>query len=206
LSALPPALQRHAVRLAVAGVLGDVRGLSDRHVRAIVRANDGPTGARLDLPRGLRLEVRRDALALSAAPPSPMVTLPDGETLLPAPGSATFGPWRFQAELLAHRPRDLSSLDGRHAVLLDADACGDQLWLRRRRPGDRFHPLGLARPKKLQDFFVDAHVPREERDAVPLLCAGRGIAWVVGQRPAEWAKVTPATRRVLRVRARLADA
>jgi len=90
--------------------------------------------------------------------------------------------------------------DGR-TVVLDADACGERLWLRRRRPGDRFQPLGLARPKKLQDFFVDSHVPRAERDAVPLVCSERGIAWVVGQRPAEWAKVTPETRRLLCVRA-----
>jgi tRNA(Ile)-lysidine synthase len=74
--------------------------------------------------------------------------------------------------------------------------------VRRRRPGDRFQPLGLGRPKKLQDFFVDAHVPREERDRVPLVEGDRGIAWVAGQRPAEWAKVTPKTERVLRIRVR----
>ncbi len=86
--------------------------------------------------------------------------------------------------------------------MLDADACGGALRLRRRRPGDRFQPLGLSQPKKLQDFFVDAHVPRATRDAVPLVCSRRGIVWIVGQRPAEWAKVTPATRRVLRLRAK----
>jgi tRNA(Ile)-lysidine synthase len=89
---------------------------------------------------------------------------------------------------------------------LDAAACGSRLSVRRRLPADRFHPLGLAGPKKLQDFFVDAHVPRAERDAVPLVCAARGIAWIAGQRPAEWAKVTPATKRVLRLSAALAHA
>ena len=205
LSGLPAALRRHAVRLAAGRLLGDIRGLTDRHVRAVLRASDGPAGARLDLPRRLRLEVRRDALVLSTAPAEHIAPLPNEETPLPARGSARFGPWRFQVELLAQPPNDPSSLDGRYAAFLDADACGNRLWLRRRRPGDRFHPLGLARPKKLQDFFVDAHVPREERDAVPLLCAERGIAWVVGQRPAEWAKVTPASRLALRVRARRAD-
>jgi tRNA(Ile)-lysidine synthase len=39
--------------------------------------------------------------------------------------------------------------------------------------------------KKLQDFFVDAKVPRVERDRIPLLLAGQRIAWVVGQRVAE---------------------
>ena len=201
LRSLPPALQRHAVRLATVRLLGDARGLSDRHVRAVLRANDGPTGARLDLPRGLRAEVTRDTLALATAAPLRVEALPDGEMALPAPGVARFGPWRFQAKLLARPPRDLASASDPYISFLDADACGERLSLRRRRPGDRFQPLGLSRPKKLQDFFVDAHIPRAERDAVPLLCAERGIAWVVGQRPAEWAKVTAATRRVLRLRA-----
>jgi tRNA(Ile)-lysidine synthase len=46
-------------------------------------------------------------------------------------------------------------------------------------------------PKKLQDFFVDEHVPRVERDRVPLFECERGIAWVGGLRIAEWAKPRP---------------
>lgn len=202
LAALPPALQRHAVRLAVAsarGGLGDARGLSERHLRAVLRAAAGPTGARLELPQGLRLEVGRGEVVLSTRPPASPAALPDGEVALPVPGSARFGPWRLQVELPGRKPAQPSFHGDPCQAQLDADACGRQLWLRRRRPGDRFHPLGLPQPKKLQDFFVDAHVPRAQRDAVPLLCGERGIAWVVGQRPAEWAKVTAATRRVLRL-------
>ena len=201
LAAQPIALQRHAVRLAAARLLGDARGLSDRHVRAVLRANAGPTGAKLDLARGLRAEVTRNTIVLTTRPPRPVGALPEREVVLPVPGTIRFGTWRLQAQLLKRRPTDLSSLSDPRTAFLDADACGARLWLRRRRPGDRFQPLGLPRPKKLQDFFVDAHVPRAERDAVPLLCGEQGIAWVVGQRPAEWAKVTAATRRVLRLRA-----
>ena len=201
LGQLPPALQRHAVRLAVSHVAGSAQGLSDRHVRAVLRANSGPTGNQLDLPRGLLVEVRRDAIVFSTNPLDGETPLPADETALPVPGEARFGPWRFQADLLEGPPADLTAAGDRHTALLNAAVCGDRLWLRRRRRGDRFHPLGLAQPKKLQDFFVDAHVPRAERDAVPLVCSDRGIAWVVGQRPAEWAKITAGTRRTLRLRA-----
>lgn len=201
LAALAPALRGHAVRLAVGRLLGDVRGLGERHVRALLRASEGRTGAQLQLPRGLRAEVTRDTLVLSTAPPETPLALPEGEEALPVPGSARLGPWRVRARLLRRAPPDLKAAAGRTTVVLDADACGGALWLRRRRPGDRFQPLGLSQPKKLQDFFVDAHVPRAERDAVLLVCSGRGIAWVVGQRPADWAKVTVATRRLLRLRA-----
>lgn len=199
LAELPPALQRHAARLAFARARGDARGLGERHVAALLAASRGRTGSRLDLPGGLRAEVTREAIVLALASVERPPPLPAGAVALPVPGAARIGCWQVRAELLARPPSDLSSAPDE--VLLDADACGDRLWLRRRRPGDRFQPLGLRRPKKLQDFLVDAHVPRTQRDALPLLCGERGIAWVVGQRPAEWAKVTARTRRALRVRA-----
>jgi tRNA(Ile)-lysidine synthetase-like protein len=49
-----------------------------------------------------------------------------------------------------------------------------------RRPGLRMRPAGGAGTRKLQDIFVDAKVPREERDAWPLVFAGERLAWVPG--------------------------
>jgi tRNA(Ile)-lysidine synthase len=195
---LPEALRAHTVRLAFARLLGDARGLSERHVRAVMRAAAGPGGAQLDLPRGLRVAVERSAIILATRPVPALPALPARQVALPVPGAARLGPWTVRAEII-RRPRSLRSAN-RRAALLDPDACG-RLWLRRRRPGDRFHPLGLARPKKLQDFLIDARVPRTERDAIPLACSERGIVWVVGQRPAEWAKVRASTRKALRLRA-----
>jgi tRNA(Ile)-lysidine synthase len=198
LAALPEALRRHAVRLAVARLLGDARNLSDRHVKAVLRAAEGPTGARLDLARGLSVEVRRATVIISTEQEAPQ-PLPANEAALPVPGSVSFGPWRVEAKLLRRAPGRLP--DDALTAYLDADACGASLSIRKRHPGDRFQPLGLQGAKKLQDFLVDAHVARSERDAVPLVCTERGVAWVVGLRPAEWAKLTPNTRRVLRLRA-----
>ncbi len=201
LAQLPPALQRHAVRLAASRVLNSAQDLADRHVQAVLRANSGRTGAQLNLPRGLRVEVRREAIVLTTTPSEAPTPLPEDEVALSVPGEARFGRWHLQAELLGQAPADPSADCTAYTAVLDAAACGNRLWLRRRRRGDRFQPLGLGQPKKLQDFFVDTHVPRAERDAVPLVCGKQGIVWVVGQRPAEWAKITPATRRTLRLRA-----
>jgi tRNA(Ile)-lysidine synthetase-like protein len=49
-----------------------------------------------------------------------------------------------------------------------------------RRPGLRLRPLGGRGTRKLQDIFVDARVPREERDSWPLVFAGDALAWVPG--------------------------
>lgn len=193
---LPPSLRRHAVRLAVRQLLGDARNLSDRHVRAVVRAAAGPSGARLDLPRGVRAKVERTTVLLSVDATDPAV-LPARGVALAIPGSTKFGTWTITAKMLSRRPPSLGASDGRLAVL-DADVCAG-LRVRRCRPGDRFQPLGMKGVKKLQDYFVDEHVPRETRPSLPVVTAKKGIAWIATQRPAEWAKVTPQTKRYLRL-------
>jgi tRNA(Ile)-lysidine synthase len=66
-------------------------------------------------------------------------------------GRVTFGPWRIE-----------SSQPG--------------LVVRTRRPGDRL----AGRRRKVQDVFVDAKVPRQERDAWPLVVSGEGVVAVPG--------------------------
>ena len=83
---------------------------------------------------------------------------------------------------------------------LDLVAVNADLWVRSLERGDRFHPLGMAQEKRLQDFMVDARIPRPRRDEVPLVCCSRGIVWVVGWRIAHWARVTEATQQVLHLR------
>jgi tRNA(Ile)-lysidine synthase len=126
--------------------------------------------------------------------------LPGRTARLAVPGSVRLGEWRFDTQAVAPPRRSQLGRNGSE-VYLDIEACGKQLSVRRRKNGDRFQPLGMTREKKLQDFFVDAHVPRGDRDATPLVCANGRIAWVVGHRAAEWAKVRPGTGRAIRVKA-----
>jgi tRNA(Ile)-lysidine synthase len=70
---------------------------------------------------------------------------------------------------------------------LDADPT---FTIRNRRTGDRFHPLGLPRPKKLKDFLIDRKIPVEVRDRLPLLLWRGEIVWVPGVEISERFKVT----------------
>jgi tRNA(Ile)-lysidine synthase len=73
--------------------------------------------------------------------------------------------------------------------------------LRNRRPGDRFRPIGLGGRKKLQDFFVDRKITRDERDGVPLVVDELDrIVWVAGHRIDEAFRVTEAAKHVLLLR------
>ena len=195
LRALHPALRALAVRRACAEAGGSAT-LDAAHVEAVLRLAGGPAGREAALPGGLCVEARHDALVFHA-PGAPAPPSLHGEHPLPVPGAATAGGWRIRTHLV---PMPSSLEASTLTALLDADALGGALWVRARRPGDRFQPLGMAQGSRtLQDYLVDAHVPRRERGALPLLVSPGGIVWVVGHAPAHWARVTPDTRRVLRV-------
>jgi tRNA(Ile)-lysidine synthase len=81
----------------------------------------------------------------------------------------------------------------------DADKVGAWVVLRHWRPGDRFHPIGLAAPAKLQDLFVNAKIPRAQRhERIVATTAAGDIWWVEGLRIGERFKLCPETRRRLK--------
>lgn len=110
-------------------------------------------GSFLRVPLSIPGEVRLDdaGVVVSAEP---------GPTLVPASAVAGSGP-------------DLA--------VVRRDRCIGELAVRYRRPGDRFHPPGRGGGKKLQDFFTDRKVERQQRDRVPLVVdAADRIVWVAG--------------------------
>jgi len=105
--------------------------------------------------------------------------------------------WRVHSAITSSVPQEVDSSGFK--AHLDLDGVGEEIFVRRRRAGDRFQPLGMEQPKKLQDFMVDAKIPREWRDCVPLVCSPEQILWVVGWRIDDRAKVTNSTKQVLRL-------
>lgn len=114
-------------------------------------------------------------------------------------GAAEFAGVRFRWRVRPRqpgRPPRIPARPGRE--WLDADRVGASVVLRHWRPGDRFQPLGLPAPTKLQDLFTNAKVPRAERRRRIVAARADGlIFWVEGLRPGEAVRVMPATRRVL---------
>ncbi len=194
---VPPGLLPHVMRLAASKLLGDARDFGERHLLAMAAAIDKPAGTELDLPRGvhLRVEYGEMVLALNEAQAE---GLPAEGAPLVVPGLTNMGTWTLEATLRDGAP---TSPPQAWEAALDADALVGGLRVRRRRPGDRYRPLGLAGERKLQDVLVDLKVPRRRRDSIPVVEDEAGIVWAAGYRIAERARLTPSTRRVLRLSA-----
>jgi tRNA(Ile)-lysidine synthase len=81
----------------------------------------------------------------------------------------------------------------------DADKVGRRIWLRHWQAGDRFQPIGVATPRKLQDLLTNAKIPRGERHRRIVATTSRDEPfWVEGLRMAERFKLEPATVRRLK--------
>jgi tRNA(Ile)-lysidine synthase len=102
--------------------------------------------------------------------------------------------WRvFRIKGLAQLPRFQPFRE-----FFDADRIGPRLTLRHWQPGDRYQPIGMPQPVRLQDIFVNLKVPRWERQERILIESASGeLFWVEGLRIGERFKVTPQTRRCL---------
>jgi tRNA(Ile)-lysidine synthase len=192
----PASLRRNGLRLALESAAGDGQGFEELHVAALERlVLEGRTGDRLDLPRGVRAELARTALELLPVGTPTREALPTEPVRLAIPGEMSFGPLMVSAKTSVPQgfTRGMASveLDCAMKAEVDAETLGSELEVRRWRPGDRFQPLGMTGTTKLQDFFVDAHVRRGERNAVPIFETERGIVWVGGLRIAEWARPHP---------------
>jgi tRNA(Ile)-lysidine synthase len=200
-SRTPLAIQRRLLRKAVGAMISSEQIMSFQHIEALRQlVLTGLTGQRLTLPRKVLAERHAATVLLWDTQGLPPTTL---TLTLPIPGSLELPELhvRLTADVIDYQP-DFSCVES-HQAFVDFDRLGNSVAVRFRQPGDRFHPLGGPRSKKLQDFFVDNKIPRAERSYVPLVVSRQEIVWVVGYRLAEPFKVRPDTRHIVRLQCRV---
>jgi tRNA(Ile)-lysidine synthase len=140
------------LRRLYAAAAGRQPALSRTHLSAMLGLARGGTGGRgVDLPGGLRFRIVAGELQVVArVAPAMSFSL----VTRPCPGC--------EDQAAAHLKPGL------------------RLTMGFRQPGLTMRPAPGRGTRKLQDIFVDAHVPREERDRWPLVFAGGNLAWVPG--------------------------
>jgi tRNA(Ile)-lysidine synthase len=214
LAGLPIALQRHLLRVAVARLVGDVRDIEATHIEAARSLLDKSAGKMSVLPHDLICQGGYDELVISSTarqsqlPPCPFPPLPD-ELHLKVPGKTTFSGWNMLASTVRDHVGSRTSGGAKstrgktHQADLvahfDLQKTGTNLWVRRRRTGDRFQPLGMNVPKKLHEFMVDAKIPRSWRGRIPIVCSPQQIIWVVGWRIDDRVKLAKGSKEILRL-------
>ena len=190
LLARPLLLRQHAVLAAIEDVAG-ARPASDR-VNAVLGLLEKEPGTLVTITGGTEAARDRDEIVIRPHEEA------GGFSLSVEAGKeyAAEG-FRFASEIVGARGEPA----GRHTEYADAERTGVRgLTLRSWREGDSFTPLGMSGRKKLSDFFVDEKVPVDRKNRIPILCSAVGdVIWVCGMRLDDRFKITPATRRVLKL-------
>jgi tRNA(Ile)-lysidine synthase len=116
------------------------------------------------------------------------------------PGAAVFEGVKFRWQHKARqkgKERFVRPAKKSGTELFNADRIGKEIILRHWRAGDRFQPIGLKAPVKLQDLFTNQKIPRKQRHKLVLAETGGRIFWVERLRISEHFKLTPQTKRQL---------
>ena len=206
--ALPLGLQRALIRQAIARLRHTLRNIDWEHVeRAVWLAREGGTGQAATLSAGLELQIgyttlriAEEGVAWAPAPDVPQVAEP---IALRVPGVTEIGgDWSVAIRRLRRTrlPVGFAAKAAPWKAYLDAAAVGDVLTLRPREPGETFRPQGLGGHRsRLNEFMINAKIPRAVRAGWPLLIGQGGIAWVCGLRVDDHAAVRDDTADVWEV-------
>lgn len=90
-------------------------------------------------------------------------------------------------------PKDIA------VACLDADKVNGALTLRRWRSGDRFVPFGMTGFKSVRNYLRDRKQSLFDKERQLVVCSGDDIVWVVEERTDNRFRVTPETRKVLKI-------
>jgi tRNA(Ile)-lysidine synthase len=214
LTALPEAVMRRVIRTAIVRIKGNLLRISFSHIEAVRElAERQQYPALLMLPDGIRIQRNKNLLTfcqmedalrssrreIRRAPLSFFYSVSGPVAAAAVTISETCAQLIFsEIPIRSGRMEELSE----KIALLDLDKLEFPLILRNIRPGDRFSPLGVAGTQKIQKYFIDHKIDRTERQQCPVLLSGNEIVWLAGHRISNRFKITPSTRRVLRIEIR----
>jgi tRNA(Ile)-lysidine synthase len=171
---LDRAIQRRVVRHAIHVIRGSLQDVEAAAIdRTLALLGENQPRFKFRLPNG-DISVELTGNRLIVAKEVPQRSTRRVEYALDCPGSV------FMPEFKTAFEARCGGEAGVNGIAVSAGDVSFPLTIRNRRPGDRLRPVGLDGMKKVQDILVDAKVPAELRDLVPIVADAQGILWVVG--------------------------
>lgn len=204
------AQQRRIIRKAIHLSKGNLRRITFSHINSVIRLLTCKSGAgSLDLPDRIRIQNVGDSLVFTQE----KGVLRNLKVMYGQPEKTTFNytidkptsvfikeinmRMAFSEMRYEHMPD--FHLGGQHTAFVDRHRLHFPLMVRNFRSGDRFRPLGMKGTQKVKKYFIDKKVPIGKRHRCPVLISQGKIIWLAGHRIDESVKLTPSTRKVLKI-------
>ncbi len=200
LTSQPEAVVVELIRRTLMELGIGLRNMSEARYRALVQQAFSGCPRRLSLPNGLTASVNGSNLSFETTPPA-VDTGPTDAQILTIPGRTPFGGVEFDTALLNAQTCDIEAFKAAknpHTEWFDYDKLSLPLYVRTRRQGDRFQPLGMPAEKKIGKF-LSAAVDAEAREQMFIVGDAEKIIWVAPVRCCEQTKVTADTTTILQI-------
>lgn len=194
LKKIPLVLQRRILKTAFAFIAKNSKEFYGFHIEAVMKLLQKQTGKKLSLPLGVYAEIEykklRFFLDKKNITKEYVYNLALGETIF----IKEIGKY---VELSLNEEKKSVKESNICTKVFDYDKIKSDISLRTRKQGDFIFLKGISGSKKLKDYFIDAKIPREQRDCVPLICFGSHVLWIVGRRSSDACLVDNDTKNIL---------
>ena len=97
----------------------------------------------------------------------------------------------------------LKEIENHSEKYFDYDKIECVLYLRSRKQGDFFHPVGVSGRKMIKKYFIDKKIDRNLRDGIPLLAMNSEILWIIGYGINKRLLADPESKNILKVKVTL---
>ncbi|MFP4372418.1 MAG: tRNA lysidine(34) synthetase TilS, partial [Halanaerobium sp.] len=157
--------------------------------------NDKKTGRGVDIASGIRVEISYSSLVFLKK--AKLQTKAVNKIKLELVAETKIDENRsFTAEIV--NINDFTFSDNPQQAAFDYERINLPLFIRNRKAGDKFVPLGMKGHKKVKDILIDKKIPKYEREQLLLLVdAEDNILWLVPHKISDEYKITQETDKVL---------
>lgn len=189
-------LQRRIYRYIYAQLNDNLDDLYLEHIFEIEKLiSDQQTGRGIDIAAGIRVEISYEKLIFSKKDFSKQIITEKKEININ--GKTQLNNNLFiESKVISNK--NFSFKADPYQAAFDYKKLKLPLYVRTRRAGDKFIPLGMDGHKKVKDILIDEKVPRFEREKVLLITNFEDeIIWLTAYRLADDFKVTEKTKKIL---------
>ncbi len=158
------------------------------------------TGKSLDLPFDIKVMISYNKVIFSKNSDSKNAGDNKFEFKLKIPGKIKLNELQsIKAEFVDKEEVEFGQ--NKKICFCDFEKIKSPLYVRSRKNGDKFTPLGMEGSKKIKDFFIDEKVEKRNRDQIPIVAdSGDNIVWIAGFRTSENVRINKNTIKVLKLK------
>ena len=175
----------------IKALTGSGKDITSVHVNRLLDLAGKGTGRSISLPYGLRCWREYDMICIKREEAGRQEEKKTDDL------ASFFTMEQIPAAVLREKYQKIP--EKKYTKWFDYDKIKGTLSVRTRKTGD-YLMLKDGKRKTVKTFMIDAKIPREKRDQIPVVAEGSHVLWIVGYRISEFYKITDETKQILQVK------